>query len=129
MGSFWTALLGSKIAPDPIEFYEFAPIRTNLSWSGSKVGLSTSATFSRNGPSAKIGTPIGAAQIEPIALHFMDAKRDLDDNLREQGSFWQRLIDDLGLSAEDVADLATALSKINQNDRSRAKSSSTGKRT
>ena len=120
-GSFWTALWGSGIALDPVEFYEFAPIRTCLSWSGSKAEYVVERNFLKEWREFKdwIDTPIqttrvSAAQIEPIALHFIDAKRDLDDDLRKQGSFWRRLTDDLGLSAADVAELETSLSGINQ---------------
>jgi putative ATP-dependent endonuclease of OLD family len=120
-GSFWTALWGSGIALDPVEFYEFAPIRTCLSWSGSKAEYVVERNFLKEWREFKdwIDTPVqtarvSAAQIEPIALHFIDAKRDLDDDLRKQGSFWRRLTDDLGLSAADVAELETALSGINQ---------------
>jgi putative ATP-dependent endonuclease of the OLD family len=120
-GSFWTALWGSGIALDSIEFYEFSPIRTCLSWSGSKAEYVVERSFLKEWREFKdwIDTPVQttsvrAAQVEPIALHFIDAKRDLDDDLRKQGSFWRRLTDDLGLSAADVAELETALSGINQ---------------
>lgn len=120
-GSFWTALWGSGIALDPVEFYEFAPIRTCLSWSGSKAEYVVERNFLKEWREFKDWidtpvqtTPVRAAQVEPIALHFIDAKRDLDDDLRKQGSFWRRLTDDLGLSAADVAELETALSSINQ---------------
>lgn len=120
-GSFWTALWGNGIAIDPVDFYEFAPIRTSLSWSGSKAEYVVARNFLKEWREFKDwidtpvqSTPIRAAQLEPIALHFIDAKRDLDDDLRKQGSFWRRLTDDLGLSAADVADLEAALSGINQ---------------
>jgi putative ATP-dependent endonuclease of OLD family len=119
--SFWTALWGSGIALDPVKFYEFAPIRTSLSWSGSKAEYVVERNFLKEWREFKDWidtpvqtTPVRAAQIEPVALYFIDAKRDLDDDLRKQGSFWRRLTDDLGLSAADVADLETALSGINQ---------------
>ena len=120
-GSFWTSLWGSGIALDPVEFYEFAAIRTCLSWSGSKAEYVVERNFLKEWREFKdwIDTPVqtarvSAAQIEPIALHFIDANRDLDEDLRKQGSFWRRLTDDLGLSAVDVAELETALSDINQ---------------
>ncbi len=120
-GSFWTALWGDGIALDPIEFYEFTPIRTCLFWSESKAEYVVQRNFLKewreftdwvNTPIQT--TPVRAAQVEPIALHFIDAKRDLDDDLRKQGSFWRRLTDDLGLSVADVVELETALSGINQ---------------
>lgn len=120
-GSFWTSLWGTGIAIDEVEFYEFAPIRTCLSWSGSKAEYVVERNFLKEWREFKDWidtpvqtTPVRAAQVEPIALHFIDAKRDLDDDLRKQGSFWRRLTDDLGLSAADVAELETALSSINQ---------------
>ncbi|MBH2008930.1 MAG: AAA family ATPase [Xanthomonadaceae bacterium] len=120
-GSFWTALWGSGIALDPVAFYEFTPIRTSLLWSGSKSEYVVERNFLKEWREFKDWidtpvqtTPVRAAQLEPIALHLIDAKRDLDDDLRKQGSFWRRLTDDLGLSAADVVDLETALLGINQ---------------
>ncbi len=122
VGSFWTALWGAQgIALDPVEFYEFTPMRTRLSWSGSKAEYVVERNFLKEWrvfagwlDTPVHVTPIRAAQLEPVALHYIDAKRDLDDDLRKQGSFWQRLTDDLGLSAAEVADLEGALSGINQ---------------
>lgn len=121
-GSFWTALWGAQgIAIDPVDFYEFTPIRTSLSWSGAKAEyvverrfLKEWRTFADWLEAPTQDRQVLAAQLEPVALHFIDAKRDLDDDLRKQGSFWRRLTDDLGLSAADVADLEAALSGINQ---------------
>lgn len=120
-GSFWTALWGNGIAIDLVQSYEFAPIRTSLSWSGSKAEYVVERNFLKEWrafadwiETPVQTTPVRAAQLEPVALHFIDAKRDLDDDLRKQGSFWRRLTEDLGLSAADVAELETALSGINQ---------------
>ena len=52
--------------------------------------------------------------MEPLALHFVDAKRDLDEELRRPGSFWRRLTEDLGLSDADIAAMEETLSAINQ---------------
>lgn len=120
-GSFWTALLGATgIAIDP-EFYEYTPIRTSLSWSGAKAEYAIERKFLKEWRPFDdwLATPthdrqVIASQLEPIALHFIDAKRDLDDDLRKQGSFWRRLTDDLGLSPADVAELEGALTGINQ---------------
>ncbi|MBK1621642.1 hypothetical protein CKO42_25260 [Lamprobacter modestohalophilus] len=56
---------------------------------------------------------INAAQIEPLALHYIDAKRDLEDDIRKQGSFWRRMTEDLGLSDADVESFENALSDLN----------------
>ena len=49
-----------------------------------------------------------------MALHYIDAKRDLEDDLRRPGSFWRRLTEDLGLSAEEIAEMEKTLSGINE---------------
>ena len=54
---------------------------------------------------AEVGDTVSAIQIEPIALNYIDAKRDLEDDLRTRGSFWRRLTDDLGLSEESLRSL------------------------
>src|ERR1700692_2243162 len=58
---------------------------------------------------SEVGDTVSAAQIEPIALHYIDAKRDLEDDLRTRGSFWRRLTEDLGLSEGEVQKLEEAL--------------------
>ncbi|ORE39893.1 ATP-dependent nuclease [Pseudomonas aeruginosa] len=121
-GSFWTALWGaSGIAIDETEFFEFTPIRTTLSWNIAKAEYVVERRFLKEWKpfTEWLSTPmqdrqITASQLEPIALHYIDAKRDLDDDIRRQGSFWRRMTDDLGLSAEDVAELEGTLSGINQ---------------
>lgn len=120
-GSFWMALWGTGITIDSVDFSEFSLIRTCLSWSVSKANYVIERNFLKEWRNFAdwIDTPVQtipvrSAQIEPIALHFIDAKRDLDDDLRKQGSFWRRLTDDLGLAAADVTELEAALSGINQ---------------
>ncbi|MBU3548093.1 ATP-dependent endonuclease [Polynucleobacter sp. P1-05-14] len=121
VGSFWTALWGTEIAIDAVDFYEFAPIRTQLFWSPSKAEYIVERNFLKEWRAFKdwVDTPlqnnsVRATQLEPIALHLIDAKRDLDDDLRRQGSFWRRLTDDLGLEDSDISDIEAALSNINQ---------------
>ncbi|MEY4582165.1 MAG: hypothetical protein RL701_6868 [Pseudomonadota bacterium] len=56
---------------------------------------------------------ITAGQLEPLALHYIDAQRDLEEDLRTPGSFWRRLTQDFGLSATEVEQLESALTNIN----------------
>lgn len=120
-GSFWTALWGSSIVLDT-ELDEFIAFRTTLSWNVVKADyvierkpLGEWRDFSADWLSAPVGDKsVSAAQLEPIALHYIDAKRDLDEDLRKQGSFWRRMTDDLGLPGEDIAGLEDALTAINQ---------------
>ncbi|WP_157046166.1 ATP-dependent nuclease [Geotalea uraniireducens] len=121
-GSFWTSLWGSGITPaETDDSHEFMAFRTILSWSFAKGDYVLERKFLKEWrPYAEwLPTPmqekrLQSSDIEPIALHYIDAKRDLDDDLRKQGSFWRKLTDDLGLSPADIIFLEEALTGINQ---------------
>ena len=121
-GSFWTNLWGTGIKQEMDgDFDEFVGIRTTLAWSHSKGDYAIERRFLKEwrGFDDWLATPIdetskvNAAQIEPLALHYIDAKRDLEDDLRKQGSFWRRMTEDLGLSDADVESFEKALSDLN----------------
>src|SRR5258708_17179905 len=57
---------------------------------------------------------ISAAQVDPISLNYMDARRDIDEDLRRQGSFWRRLTSDLGLDDKTIEKFEAILSKLNE---------------
>lgn len=121
-GSFWTGLWGTPgIATDDVTFNEFTPLRTTLKWNNFKGEYIVERRFLKEWKAFDDWTsattrerPISASQIEPLALHYMDAKRDLDDDLRRPGSFWRRMTDDLGLTTADITELEESLSGINQ---------------
>jgi putative ATP-dependent endonuclease of OLD family len=120
-GSFWTALWGPGIVLDDQTFDEFMAFRTTLVWRVEKADYVVERLFLKEwkpfGEWIDTPTqdkPITAAQVEPVALHYIDAKRDLEDDLRRQGSFWRRMTEDLGLSDEDVAAMEAELTGINQ---------------
>lgn len=121
-GSFWTSLWGPGITPAETEDdYEFMAFRTILSWSIAKGDYVLERKFLKEWRTyaAWLTAPtqekrLQSSEIEPIALHYIDAKRDLDDDLRKQGSFWRKLTDDLGLSPADIIHLEDSLSGINQ---------------
>ena len=120
-GSFWTGLWGTPGIATDDEFKEFTPIRTTLKWSDMKGEYAMDRKFLKEWRPFADWTnapvhdrSVSAAQMEPVALHYVDAKRDLDDDLRRPGSFWRRLTEDLGLSAPDVAAMEATLSGINQ---------------
>ncbi len=121
-GSFWTSLWGTGIKQElEGDFEEFAGIRTTLSWSHSKGDYILERRFLKEWRTFEdwLATPVdetskvNAAQIEPLALHYIDAKRDLEDDIRKQGSFWRRMTEDLGLSATDVETFEKALTDLN----------------
>lgn len=120
-GSFWTALWGTGIAPDDVDFTESMSFRTTLAWNVAKGDYAVERKFLKEWRpfSDWLAAPtqdkaLTAAQLEPIALHYIDAKRDLEDDLRRQGSFWRRMTEDLGLSKAEVDELEAELSGINQ---------------
>lgn len=120
-GSYWTNIWGSTGIATDDALNEFTGVRTTLKWSNLRgehvverrflkewklFADWTSATTHDRG--------VSASQLEPIALHYVDAKRDLDDDLRKPGSFWRRLTDDLGLSPEEIQEMEKTLSGINE---------------
>ncbi|NOT14255.1 MAG: AAA family ATPase [Methylotenera sp.] len=120
-GSYWTALWGTGISPDNITFIESMGFRTTLSWSVVKADyvierkfLTEWNSFNEWLTTTTQEKTLSASQLEPVALHYIDAKRDLEDDLRRQGSYWRRMTDDLGLESKDVTELEEVLSSINQ---------------
>jgi putative ATP-dependent endonuclease of OLD family len=120
-GSFWTGLWGTPGIANDVDFNEFSPIRTKLKWSDMKGEYVVERKFLKEWkPFADWTTTethdrlLSAAQMEPLALHYVDANRDLDEDLRRPGSFWRRLTEDLGLSDTDIAAMEVSLSAINQ---------------
>lgn len=57
---------------------------------------------------------VPAKSLESFAIQYIDAKRDLDDELDRQTSFWGRLTADLGIEDEAVSELAESLSAMNE---------------
>jgi putative ATP-dependent endonuclease of the OLD family len=118
-GSFWTGLWGTGIAQDEKQD-DMVGMRTVLEWSDIHGDYRTTRKFLKEWKpfpawrEAEDGEHVSAVQIEPIALHYIDAKRDLEEDLRTRGSFWRRLTDDLGLSDEDIEKLESSLSEINK---------------
>lgn len=118
-GSFWTNLWGQGISQDE-SAHDFMAFRTTLAWDAVKGEYGTARKFLKEflkfdawlTAEEKSGS-VASSQIEPISLHYMDAKRDLDDDLHRAGSFWRRLTDDLGLQDAEVVEFEQALSELN----------------
>lgn len=121
VGSFWVELWGSSIILDSKDFSESVGIRTRLAWSISKGDYVVERKFLKEWEEFDkwLAAPVfdkgvASSQIEPIALHYIDAKRDLEEDLHRPGSFWKRLTDDLGLPAEDIDAIEASLTEINK---------------
>lgn len=118
-GSYWTALWGTGISQDH-DFHDFMAFRTTLVWSSTKGAYALERKFLTEWKTpadwltAKASTEgVSAEQLEHVALHYIDAKRDLEDDLRRQGSFWRRLTDNLGLTDADIQAFEKTLSELN----------------
>ncbi len=118
-GSFWTALWGQGIAQDSA-VHDFVGVRTTLMWDPVRSEYALSRKFLKDWKlfadwlSAEEAHAVTSAQIEPIAVSYIDAQRDLENDLRARGSFWRRLTDDLGLSDAEIKSFEAALTKLNE---------------
>ena len=118
-GSYWTELFNVGIFQDE-NHADFVGIRATLAWSMQQGEYRVERKFLKEwlAPedfgTAEEGDRVSATQIEPLALHYIDAKRDMDEDLRARTSFWRRLTDDLGLDDQAVAAAEILLSELNQ---------------
>lgn len=116
---FWTNLWGTEISQDD-DFSEFVGIRCAIGWSVAAGDYKVEKKFLKewlplkNWTEAEEKGPVSASQLEPLALHYIDAKRDIDDDLKQRGSFWRKLTESLGLSDDDTKQLESILSDLNQ---------------
>nr|VFJ42843.1 MAG: putative ATP-dependent endonuclease of the OLD family [Candidatus Kentron sp. DK] len=119
-GSYWTALWRTGITQDE-KGNDLLALRTRMSWNPGKGEYLTERKFLGNWPDsdssehAKVSPGyVTSAQLEPIALYLMDAKRDIQDELRNRGSFWHKLIAEPGLSDEKIEEIEQTLSQLNE---------------
>jgi putative ATP-dependent endonuclease of OLD family len=122
-GSYWLNLWGNGISQDENDD-DFMAFRTKLTWSVEKAEYTIEKRFLKEwlADSTKVEETeikseagvVNAAKIEPMALHFMDAKRDIDEDIRRSGSFWRRLTNDLGLTEEDINRIESGLNDLNK---------------
>jgi putative ATP-dependent endonuclease of the OLD family len=122
-GSFWLELWGNGVAQDD-EDKDFVAIRTQMKWDVTRGEYVTERKFLADWPQnprkwqeAKVNERRGlvsAADIDPLALYLMDAKRDIKDDMQSRTSFWHRLVSDLDLPEKQVAALEKQLTKLNE---------------
>lgn len=122
-GSYWLNLWRNGIAQDDDD-NDFMAFRTRLKWRYDRGEYNVERQFLKEWvyDSSKIedvdviseAGGVTTKQLEPLALHFMDAKRDIDDDMKRQGSFWRRMTNNLGLSEGDIESFENTLSGINE---------------
>lgn len=119
MGSYWTELFGTGISQDD-DFADFVGIRARISWHTSAGEYRVERKFLKEWREindflqAEEKERISGHQLEPLALHYIDAKRDMDEDLRARTSFWRRLTDDLGLDEAAVTEAERLLTDLNR---------------
>lgn len=122
-GSPWLELWGSGIVQDDDD-HDLAAIRTEFKWNAVKGEYNLerrflkdwqkdSAKWEDSKPVEKV-SPVTAAQVEPLALYLLDAKRDIAEDLRSRTSFWSKLVDEHGLTPADVERIENDLTAINK---------------
>src|SRR5579871_3169680 len=122
-GSAWLELWGSGVVQDEDE-RDLVALRTQFKWNTIKGEYilerrflkewqKDAAKWADSKPVEKV-PPVSAQQIEPLAMYLLDAKRDIAEDLRTRSSFWNKMVEEHGLSPEDVERIEEDLSKINQ---------------
>lgn len=120
VGSYWVAHWGTGIAQDD-QFHDFMGFRATLAWDLVRGEYTITRKFLKEWPvfadwlnAEQMEEFVSAGHTEPVALHYIDAKRDLEEDIRRPGSFWRRLTDDLGLDETAIDQFEQELSKLNQ---------------
>jgi putative ATP-dependent endonuclease of OLD family len=116
-GTPWLALWGGGIGQDKND-NDFCGMRTEIRWDSTRgehvAKRNFITTWGSSIEEAKVsGLSINSSHIEPLALYMMDAKRDIKDEMQSRSSFWGRMLSDLGIAEEKVAELEETLTELN----------------
>lgn len=121
-GSYWLELWGNAVSQDAND-NDLVAIRTQLKWDATRGEYVTERKFLNDWQTdpkkweesrvkEKAGT-VSAAHIEPLALYYLDAKRDIQEELHGKSSSWSKMVSDPGLTDEQVERLENALTDLN----------------
>lgn len=116
---FWIDLFGNGVVQDESnDDDDIVAIRTKLTLeSGELVRtrcyLSEWLPFETWLEANEKDSRVSSKTLEPLAIQYIDAKRDLDDELNRQTSFWGRLTSDLGFDEAALPLLTKGLGKLN----------------
>ncbi len=116
-GDFWTNVFGDGISLDD-EGEDFVAIRTKLNVdageiSRKRVYLAEWLAYEDWLQADEKKRSVSSKTLEPFAIQYIDAKRDLGDELNRQTSFWGRLTADLGFEISELDELAAGLEDLN----------------
>lgn len=123
-GSAWLELWGLGVVQDEAE-RDFVGVRTLFKWNAVKGEYvlerrflkdwqADSSKWEDSKPVEKVPA-VSAQHIEPLAVYLLDAKRDIADDLRTRSSFWGKMVEEHGLTPENVERIEKDLSDINKN--------------
>ena len=122
-GSPWLELWGLGVVQDDDE-RDLVAIRTQFKWNTIKGEYLLERRFLKDwqkdaakwedSKAVEKVAAVSAQQIEPLSVYLLDAKRDIAEDLRTRSSFWNKMVEEHGLSAEDVKRIEEDLSEINK---------------
>lgn len=117
----WLAHFGEAVSQDANGNDQVA-LRAELAWNTERGEYAYVRHFLSEWPvdassiedtSATVGESLGRRHIEPLELSYIDANRDIAREFRTGGSYWRKLVTDLGVSDELLAQMEEDLSKLN----------------
>lgn len=121
-GSPWLELWGNGIIQDESDS-DLVAIRMLMAWDRIKGEYIVQRRFLRvwntvladasESEMAQQLPLVTQAQLMPLSLYMLDARRDASEEMRTRGSIWNKLISDHGLSEEDISTIEQQLNEIN----------------
>ncbi len=118
----WLAHFGEGVSQDA-QGNDQVALRAELFWDNERGEYTNARHFLSEWPTdsssiesaqATIGEPLSRRHIEPLELSYIDANRDIAREFRTGGSYWRKLVADLGVSEELLAQMEEDLSKLNE---------------
>jgi putative ATP-dependent endonuclease of OLD family len=115
----WTDYWGDKI--QGIESEAFVAIRTQIKYDNNRLEyvikqcvLKDWKEWSQVDPYFCEKKTLSRQQKEAIPLEFMDAQRDIYEDIKERYSFWGRMVADVPLKKSDIEEIEGILDSINK---------------
>jgi putative ATP-dependent endonuclease of the OLD family len=122
-GSPWLELWGTGVVQDSSD-HDIVSIRTTYQWNAVKGEYVLERRFLKtwnpdptkwaDAKPLEAGGIVGTQHLEPLGLHFLDAQRDIAEDLKSRSSFWGKMVEDHGLSEESIDEIESSLTDINK---------------